>query len=75
MHNFTEILTSMLHHLRPPEKEYSFIENIPHEKLGQPMGNMDGTLDHHCNNIIVSNVMYHLSMPFRDVDTVKTIPT
>ena len=37
---------------------------LSHEKLGQPTGNMDGTLDPHRNTIVVSNFMYHKPMAF-----------
>ena len=64
MHTFTVISNLMLHHLLPLEQEYSFIQNIPREELEHSMGNMDGTLDHYWNIIVVSNVMYHLPIPF-----------
>ena len=47
------ISTSILHHFRPLEQDYSFIKYILHGKIGQNMGNMDGILDHHFNMIVV----------------------
>ena len=65
MHTSTEILTSMLNQFLPLEQDCSFIQYIPHEKLGQPMGNMNGTLDHHWNTIVLLNVKYHQPIPSR----------
>ena len=72
MHTFMVILTAMLHQLCLLEKEYSFIQNIPHEEVGQPMGKVDGTLDHHWNTIIMPNIMYHLPVPFEMLTQSKT---
>ena len=64
MHTSMLVLTSVLYHLLPLEQDYSFIQNIPHEELGQPIGNIYGTLDHHWKIILVSNVMYCQPMTF-----------
>ena len=65
MHTCMAILTSIPQHLHPLEQEYSFIQNHRHKKIGQPIGNMDGTLYHHWNTIAVSNIMYQQPTEFK----------